>query len=70
MDFPNFPYTGLDNVSFLKSSQVQEYIEKFTEHFELNKHIQVRIKGCTYTLFNIPTKINVYKSKWYAFIPI
>ncbi|XP_015363477.1 PREDICTED: senecionine N-oxygenase-like [Diuraphis noxia] len=40
MDFPNFPYTGLDNVSFLKSWQVQEYIEKFTEHFGLNKHIQ------------------------------
>ncbi|XP_025208895.1 senecionine N-oxygenase-like isoform X1 [Melanaphis sacchari] len=40
MDFPNFPYKGLDDVSYLKWWQVQEYIEKFTEHFGLNKHIQ------------------------------
>jgi len=43
MDFPNFPYKGLDNTSFLNPWQVQEYIEQFTEHFGLNKHIQVRI---------------------------
>lgn len=43
MDFPNFPYKGLDNISFLKPWQVQEYIEQFTEHFGLNKYIQVRI---------------------------
>jgi len=43
MDFPNFPYKSLDNVSFLNSRQVQEYIEQFTEHFGLNKYIRVRI---------------------------
>jgi hypothetical protein len=42
MDFPNFPHKGLDDISYLKSWQVQEYIEQFTEHFGLDKHIQVR----------------------------
>jgi len=41
MDYPDFPYEGLDDVSFLKSWQVQEYIERFAEHFALEKHIRV-----------------------------
>lgn len=44
MDFPDFPYKGLDGVSFLKSQQVQKYIEQFAEHFGLNKYIRVREK--------------------------
>jgi len=59
MDFPNFPYTGLDNVSFLKPYQVQEYIEQFTEHFGLNKYIRVRM----YTIQYMLSIINVFKSK-------
>lgn len=43
MDFPNFPYKGLDDVSFLKPRQVQEYMELFTKHFKLNNYIRVRI---------------------------
>lgn len=43
MDFPNIPYKGLENVSFLRPWQVQEYIEQFTEHFELKKYIRVRL---------------------------
>ncbi|VVC24997.1 Hypothetical protein CINCED_3A002012 [Cinara cedri] len=40
MDYPNFPYKDLDDVSFLRPRQVLEYIEQFTEHFGLKKHIR------------------------------
>ncbi|XP_025408400.1 senecionine N-oxygenase-like isoform X2 [Sipha flava] len=40
MNYPNFPYKGLDNVSFLTPFQVQEYIEQFTKHFKLIQHIR------------------------------
>jgi hypothetical protein len=43
MNYPNFPYKGLDNVSFLTPFQVQEYIEQFTKHFKLTQHIRVSI---------------------------
>lgn len=43
MDFPNFPYTGLDDVSFLESQQIQTYLERFTTHFGLQKYIRVRL---------------------------
>lgn len=49
MDFPDLPYKGLNDVSFLKSWQVLEYIEQFTEYFGLNKHIRVR--KCTKLFF-------------------
>lgn len=42
MDFPNFPYNGLDNISFLKPWQVLEYIKQFSTHFGLKKYIRVR----------------------------
>lgn len=41
MDFPDFPYKGLDDVSFIKPQQVLEYTEQFTKHFGLEKHIRV-----------------------------
>lgn len=46
MDFPDFPYRELKNVSFLKPCQVQEYNEQFTEHFRLKKYIRVSILCC------------------------
>ncbi|XP_050540123.1 senecionine N-oxygenase-like isoform X2 [Daktulosphaira vitifoliae] len=40
MDFPDFPYEGLDDVSFIKARDVQNYIDKFADHFGLKKYIR------------------------------
>lgn len=61
MDFPDFPYKGLNDVSFLKSSQVLEYIEQFTEHFGLNKHIRVRKSTELFFQLNFIASFYFYK---------
>lgn len=66
MDFPDFPYKDLEGVSFLKSQQVQEYIEQFTEHFGINKYIRVREKRYK-NIFERKTRICILGEFLYIF---